>query len=184
MLVYEKGTGENRHLYGTLANIPSESDNQLVYEDRDGDPITGLTLSDTYVDDGHGGILVKGEEEDTFVGVYIKKADDSLVNIIPGGDYEPETKVLTSIRFKKKPTKTTYTVGDDIDPTGAVIEATFETGEKEIIANNNVSFTFEPGGDIVAGENDTTIVATYTLDNVEKTASCNITVNPAETNDD
>ena len=44
MLVYEKGTGENRHLYGTLANIPSESDNQLVYEDRDGEDICGETL--------------------------------------------------------------------------------------------------------------------------------------------
>lgn len=175
MLVYEKDAGENRHLYGTLNNIPSESDNQLVYEDADGDAISP-TLSGTYVDDGHGGILMKGEDGDTFVGVYIKKADNSLVNIIPGGDYEPETKTLKSIKFKKKPTKTTYIAGDTLDLTGAVVEATFETGEKETLALDADGLTFSPANGDTLATTDTAVTATYVFSDITKTATCAITV--------
>ena len=46
MLVYEKWVTESdeqvRHLYGTVENIPSNSDNQLVYQDADGDAVTPL----------------------------------------------------------------------------------------------------------------------------------------------
>ena len=178
MLIYEKGTGENRHLYGTLENIPSDSDNQLVYEDKDGDTITP-TLSNTYVDDGRGGILMRKDGEETFVGVYIKKQDNNLVNVIPGGDYEPETKVLKSIRFKKKPTKTSYTAGDALDLTGAVIEATFESGEKEVIANDAEVLTFSPEDGTTLSTSNTEVTATYVLGEVEKTTTCAITVEAA-----
>ena len=62
MLVYEKWVTESdekvRPLYGTLANVPSESDNQLVYQDADGDTVTP-SLSNKYLDDGHGGIIME-----------------------------------------------------------------------------------------------------------------------------
>lgn len=178
MLVYEKKVDGVRHLFGTVNNIPSNSDNQLVYQDADGDTVSP-SLSYQYLDDGHGGItMVDAEGTETFVAVNIKKADNSLVNIIPGGSYEPEAKVLKSIRFKKKPTKTTYVAGDSIDITGAVIEATWESGEKSVIDNTDCTFT--PSSALAT--TDTEITASYTYpaegaSQVTKTATCAITVN-------
>lgn len=190
MLVYEKWVTETvngvetkvRHLYGTEGNVPSDSDNQLVYQDADGDSVTP-SLSNQYVDDGNGGIIMVSEEDDekveTFVAVNIKKQDNSLVNIIPGGNYEPSDKVLKSIKFKTKPTKLEYTAdATEVDPTGAVIEATWDSGEKSIVANTDCTFTFE---DTLVAETDNYIIASYTYpasgeSQVTKTAKCKITV--------
>lgn len=181
MLVYEKWVTESnekvRHLYGTMSNVPSASDNQLVYQDADGDTITP-SLSNKYLDDGHGGIImVTPDDEETFVAVNIKKQDNSLVNIVPGGNYEPQDKVLKSIKFKTKPTTLTYTVGDSLDLTGTVIEATFESGEKEIVTDD---CTFDPADKATLTAEDTSITASYTSGEVTKTATCAITVNPAQ----
>lgn len=194
MLVYEKWVTETidgvptkvRHLYGTEGNVPSDSDNQLVYQDADGDTITP-SLSNQYFDDGHGGIIMVSEEDDekveTFVAVNIKKQDNSLVNIVPGGSYEPSDKVLKSIKFKTKPTKLEYAAdATEVDPTGAVIEATWATGEKSVVANTDCTFTFE---DTLAAGVDNNIVASYTYpasgaSQVTKTAKCKITVVAAQ----
>ena len=39
MLVYEKKVEGERHLYGTLSSIPSDSDQRLIYKDENGDTI-------------------------------------------------------------------------------------------------------------------------------------------------
>ena len=139
MLVYEKWVTESdekvRHLYGTMENVPSDSDNQLVYQDADGDAVTP-SLSNKYLDDGHGGIImVTSDDEETFVAVNIKKQDNSLVNIVPGGNYEPAEKVLKSIKLNGTPVKT-YTVGDDPDLGTATVTATFESGETEDVTSD------------------------------------------------
>lgn len=184
MLVYEKWVTESneqvRHLYGTVENTPSDSDNQLVYQDADGDAVTP-TLAYTYLDDGHGGIkMVDSEGTETFLAVNIKKSDNSLVNIIPGGNYEPADKVLKSISFKKKPALT-YTEGDTIDISAAKVQATFESGEKEDVTSDVV---WTPTTSTQLATTDTTITASYTYpaegaDQVTKTASVTITVNAA-----
>lgn len=193
MLVYEKWVTETvdgvatpvRHLYGTVSNIPSDSDNQLVYQDADGDSVTP-TLSAQYFDNGEGGITMVTEEDDqkveTFLAVNIKKSDNSLVNIVPGGSYTPVTKELKSIKFKTKPTKLEYAANaTEVDPTGAVIEATWKTGEKSIVANTDCTFSFK---DELVAEVDNYVVASYTypaesgdgITQVTKTAECKITV--------
>ncbi len=191
MLVYEKwvtnqSTNElERHLFGTEGNIPSNSDNQLVYQDADGDAVTP-SLSNTFVDNRNGGIImIDSDGKETFVAVNIKKSDNSLINIVPGGNYEPAEKVLKSIKFKKKPSTITYTEGDKLDLTGAVIEATFESGEKEIITDD---CTFSPADGDTLATTDTTITASYTYpaegaSQVTKTATCTITVE-ADSNQD
>lgn len=189
MLVYEKWVTESdqkvRHLYGTVGNIPSDSDNQLVYQDADGDSVTPI-LTYTYLDDGHGGIKMVDNNDDTetFLAVNIKKSDNSLVNIIPGGTYEPATKTLKSIKFKKKPTKLEYTVSDTtVDATGAVIEATWETGEKSVVAGDDSDLSFAFKDELVA-DTANAIVATYTYPptgtQITKTAECAITVVAAQ----
>jgi len=196
MLIYEKYVTETvdeedvqvRHLFGTEANVPSDSDNQLVYQDADGDTVVP-TLAAQYFDDGKGGIIMvteeDGEKVETFLAVNIKKADNSLINVVPGGNYEPADKVLKSIRFKTKPTKLAYVEGDEIDITGAVIEATWETGDKSIVANTDCTFT--PASALTT--TDTKITASYTYpatgeSQVTKTANCTITVEAAPANTD
>ena len=171
MLIYEKKVDGNRHLFGTVGNIPSDSDNQLVYQDADGDTVSP-SINYTYLDNGNGGItMVDTNGDETFLAVNIKKQDNSLVNIIPGGDYEPAEKVLKSIKFKKKPTKLEYTAGESIDTTGAVVEATWESGEKSDVTDD---CTFTPSSALTTS--DTEITASYTYSQVTKTATCAITV--------
>ena len=118
MLIYEKKVDGTRHLFGTMNNIPSDSDNQLVYKDADGDTVEP-SLSYQYFDNGQGGItMVDADGTETFLGVNIKKANNDIVNIIPGGSYTPATKVLKSIAFTKAPNKTEYVAGDTIVTTG------------------------------------------------------------------
>ena len=184
MLIYEKISDGVRHLFGTVANIPADSDNQLVYQDADGDAVTP-SLSYQYFDDGHGGIkMVDSDGEETFLAVNIKKTDNSLVNVIPGGSYEPAAKVLKSIRFKKKPTKLEYAVdATEVDPTGAQVEATWATGEKSIVPLTDEDLSFAFKAELEAGVANA-IVATYvhhhTGTQVTKTAECAITVVAAD----
>lgn len=194
MLIYEKYVTETvdneevkvRHLFGTEANVPSDSDNQLVYQDADGDAVTP-TLAAQYFDDGKGGIIMLTEEDEekveTFLAVNINKGttqSPNLVNVIPGGSYKPADKVLKSIRFKTKPTKLAYVEGDEINITGAVIEATWETGDKSIVANTDCTFT--PAGALATTDNKITASYTYPAigeSQVTKTANCTITVEAA-----
>lgn len=188
MLIYEKKVIENdeevRHLFGTINNVPSDSDNQLVYQDADGDSITP-SLNYSFLDNGEGGIdMIDPDGNKTFLAVNIKKSDNLLVNIVPGGNYEPEEKVLVSIRFKRKPTKTEYVEGETISTTGAVIEATWESGETSTVTSD---CTFTPNGALAT--TDTAMVASYTYpesgDNqVTKTASYTITVVANNSNSD
>lgn len=192
MLVYEKWVTESdeqvRHLYGTEANIPSDSDNQLVYQDADGDAVTP-TLAYTYLDDGHGGIkMVDADGNETFLAVNIKKADNSLVNIIPGGSYTPEEKVLSSVRIEKaNNTKTHYTVGDTLSTTGIRLFATFASGEEENVTSS-ATFTFDDSGSTTATADDKAVVGSYTypaesgdgITQVTKTDSFAITVDAKE----
>lgn len=77
MLVYEKGIGVDRHLYGTLGAAPSADDTQLTYVDDDEQTIE-VSFDDVLFNDGHGGMLNKDGDH---VNV---KIDDTY--IIPAGE--------------------------------------------------------------------------------------------------
>ena len=81
MLVYEKKVEGERHLFGTMGNIPSNDDVQLTYKDEDG-ATASPTLQDTFLDDGHGGIKMIHNDTESELNVFIGD-----VNIIPG-DFE------------------------------------------------------------------------------------------------
>ena len=176
MLIYEKFVQGVRHLFGTINNVPSDSDNQLVYKDADGDTVSDISLNNKFFDNGSGGIImVDSEGNETFLAVNINKGtpqSPDLVNVVPGGNYTPEEKVLVSIRFKHKPTKTVYAEGETIDTAGIKIEATFKSGEKEDVTSD-CSFT----PDSALETTDTEITASYTYGTVTKTATYSITVN-------
>lgn len=69
MLVYTKLVDGVKKLFGTMENIPSASDEELVYKDATGSVIT-LEDKDSYVDNKHGGI--------------IRTSDESTVNVFIG----------------------------------------------------------------------------------------------------
>lgn len=163
MLVYEK---TSKTLYGTEANVPSENDSPLVYKDIDGDVLT-LEDNDKYFDNGAGGII--RESDGKFVGVFIGSAQKA---IIPKG-WEPVAKVLESIKVTKKPTKTSYTVGDAFATAGMVVTAFYTSGDKEKVT----TYTTAPAnGDTLSTAGTVEVTVTYVEGEITKTATFNITV--------
>lgn len=163
MLVYEKGTGSNRHLYYATNNIPSSNDSRLSYKDIDGDSITP-TLNDHYVDDGHGGIIRLSDNK--FVAAFA-----GSTCIIPNASWTPETKTLKEIKITRKPTKLTYTAGDNLDLTGLKVQGIYESGDKESITE----YTTSPANEATLTSSDTSVTVSYS----GKTASFAITVTEA-----
>ena len=88
MLVYEKIVEEERHLFGTMANVPGDDDVQLTYKDENG-ATASPTLEDKFFDDGQGGIKMVHDDDGTAIeselNVFIGD-----VNIIPGDFEAPE----------------------------------------------------------------------------------------------
>lgn len=60
MLIYEKKVDGKRKLFGTLANVRSDKDKELVYLGTDGNRIE-LTPDDVYYDNRRGGIVRKSD---------------------------------------------------------------------------------------------------------------------------
>lgn len=148
MLVYEKGVGEERHLYGTMANIPSDEDVQLSFKDADGNPVEGLTLTETYLDNGHGGIIRKSDSEP--LTVFIGEN-----NIIPGPAIFEKTP--TGIEITTEPTKMTYSVGDTLDLSGMVVKLFYNDGSSEEIED----WEADPADGDTLAEDDTPVMVTY-----------------------
>ncbi len=118
MLVYEKKVEGERHLFGTVeGTVPSENDVQLTYKDTDGTVIEP-ELSDTYLDDGHGGIIRKSDGE--AINVFIGETQ------IIGGDIPPAQMISITVT---PPTKTSYVEGDTLDLTGITVVGNLSNGE-------------------------------------------------------
>lgn len=64
MLIYEKVVDSVRRLFGTLGSIPSADDSPIIYKNGDNTEIDPPSLNDTYLDDGHGGIIRKSDNEE------------------------------------------------------------------------------------------------------------------------
>lgn len=174
MLIYEKKVDGVRHLFGTMENIPNESDNQLVYQDEYGDAIT-LTdaLENQYFDDGKGGItMVTPEGVSSFLGVAIKDANDQIITIVPEGGFTPEEKEVKSIAVDTPPTKTSYVEGETLSMAGLKIEVTYTNDSTEILASNASGITYSPASGATLTVENTKVTITYK----EKTCEQAITV--------
>lgn len=91
MLIYEKKVDDARHLFGTMGTIPDVSDSQLSYVDENDAPVT-VSLSDSYFDDGHGGIKMSDGTK------VIVTLDDTV--IIPKGGEMPLSNACDITSFK------------------------------------------------------------------------------------
>ena len=159
MLVYEKKVDSVRHLFGNATGtIPTSDDVQLTYKDSEGNTLT-LSESDTYLDNGHGGIISKSDGKD--VNVFIGDIE------IIGGEITPPPQA-TSIKVDTEPTKTSYSDGDKLDLTGLVVKVVFDDESEEAITD----YTTTPADGAALTTTDTKVnIAWYEL-----TTSFNITV--------
>jgi len=82
-------------------------------------------------------------------------------------------KTLSSIAVTTAPTKTTYTAGENFDPAGMVVTATYSDGSTAAVT----SYTVTDGNSLTAGKTSVTI--SYTEGSVTKTCTQTITVNAA-----
>ena len=85
---------------------------------------------------------------------------------------DDDSSVLSGIAITNAPTKTTYDVGDNFDPTGMVVTATYENSDTATL--NAGSYTYAPNGQLTA--NDTAVTISYTEGGITKTAVQAITV--------
>lgn len=83
------------------------------------------------------------------------------------------TRVLSSISVSA-PTKTTYYKGDTLNISGAVVTATFNSGRTAVVTS---SATFSPAnGSTLSSVGTQTVTASYTENDVTKTATTSVTV--------
>lgn len=89
-----------------------------------------------------------------------------------------EKYTLNSIAVTTNPTKQIYEVGETFDPTGMVVLATLTGNTTGTVITKDVSdYTYTPTS-AFAETGAATITISYTLDNVTKTTSISVQVNP------
>ena len=91
---------------------------------------------------------------------------------------EPGTKTLSSIAVTTNPTKMTYTAGEDFDPAGMVVTATYSDNTTAPVTG----YTLSGDKDLAAGSR--TITISYTEGGVNKTTTLTVTVNQASQPDE
>lgn len=149
MLVYEKKVEGERHLFGTVeGTVPSENDVQLTYKDAEGQELE-LTLADTYLDDGKGGIIRKSDNE--AVNVFI--GDTQII----GGDIPTPTPQMVSITVTP-PTKTSYVEGEALDLAGMVVTGNLSNGETIVITED---YSASPANGATLTTENNKVVVTY-----------------------
>ena len=87
---------------------------------------------------------------------------------------EPEVKTLIGIEVTTQPTKTTYTAGDDFEPAGMVVTATYDDNSKAEVTG----WTVANSTGLVEGV--TRLTVSYTEGEVTKTTTVAITVTALE----
>ena len=98
------------------------------------------------------------------------KESDVVHVLIGDNDLGDSTKVLSSISVKGF--KTTYSVGDKIDLTGTTVTAKYDDGSTQVVT----TYTTTPDTNTSLTAENTSVVFSYTENDVTKTVSKTITV--------
>ncbi len=114
----------------------------------------GYEIADVRVD----GESVGAVESYEFEGVDADHAIEASFEKVeePGPGPEPE---IDFVAIKSFPTKTSYKVGESLDPAGLVLEVTYDNGETEDVAYNADDFAFDVTKFSSAGKK--TVTVTY-----------------------
>ena len=156
----------------------------LSYDAGDTLDLTGAEVVATY-SDGHTKLVTADVTFSPASGATLTAANTALTaSLTVDGVTETATVALTvappalsAIAFTTEPTTLTYTEGDALDLTGAVVTATYaDTSTKDVTADCE----FTPADGATLATTDTAVTASYTENGVTKTASVALTINPAE----
>lgn len=156
----------------------------LSYDAGDTLDLTGAELVATY-SDGHTKLVTADCTFTPASGATLTAANTALTaSLTVDGVTETATVALTvappalsSIAFTTEPTTLSYTEGDTLDLTGAVVTATYaDTSTADVTAD--CEFMPEEGASLTT--EDTALTASYTENGVTKTATVALTINPAE----
>ncbi len=105
-------------------------------------------------------------QDGQLVTITVSNGDKDVVS-----DFDGDEDILLSISIEKKPTKTSYIVGESIDTAGMKVVASFASGSRRDVTSEC---------SVEASKADTTgsmpVVVSYTDNDVTKTASFNISV--------
>ena len=148
--------GETLDLTGAVVTATyNNSDTKDVTESCTFAPEDGATLATT---------------DTAVVATYVENGVEKTANVA----ITVTAIALSSIAFTTNPTKVIYIEGEDLDLAGTVITATYNNGDtKDVTAD----CTFSPeDGTELTNQGSVTITATYTENEVEKTATTSVTV--------
>lgn len=138
---------------------------KLTYLEGDNFDPTGLEVTATY----NNGTSEKISDYD--ISGYTSTPGTKTITITYDGktatfEVTVESKSLTEIKVTKKPYKLTYLVGDDFDPTGLEVTATYNNGMSEVVEDYQFS-----------GYDPTLGTKTITITYGEETTTFEVTVN-------
>lgn len=102
--------------------------------------------------------------------VQLYKEDSAVHVMIGSNDLGDSTKILSSISVKGF--KTTYSVGDKIDLTGTTVTAKYDDGSSATVT----TYTTTPDSNTALTAENTSVVFSYTENDVTKTLTKTITV--------
>lgn len=102
--------------------------------------------------------------------VQLYKEDDTVHVLVGNNDLGDTSKVLSSISVRGF--KTTYSVGDKIDLTGTTVTAKYDDGTSAAVT----TYTTDPDADTLLTAENTSVVFSYTENDVTKTVTKSITV--------
>ena len=102
--------------------------------------------------------------------VQLYKEDSAVHVMIGSNDLGDSTKILSSISVKGF--KTTYSVGDKIDLTGTTVTAKYDDGSSATVT----TYTTTPDSNTSLTAENTSVVFSYTENDVTKTLTKTITV--------
>ncbi len=144
--------------------------------------LTGASITATY----NNGDTADVTEQCTFTpedGAFLSADDTTVTASFTDGEVTKTATAsitvtpiaLSSIAFTANPTKTSYQDNETLDLTGAVVTATYNNGDTADVTSD---CTFSPENGAQLTVSDTSVTASYTEDEVTKTASIGIEVVP------
>ena len=120
MLIYTKIVDDQRHLFGTLNNLPSDDDVQLTYKNVEGEEVADISVFKFFY--GTKNALFAGEsdrqvtsDKDTQISVWI--GDEAVLGVEEDGEEETEEEQEEEVQEEEPVAPVTTTVNPTVTTT-------------------------------------------------------------------
>ena len=155
------GVVEGQTYNHVVTPVITDENLKLVELKKDGKIVENYTSETPITENGEYILTAKDRADNT-----------TIVNFIINIKYDE--KILSSIAITSEPSKKDYVAGENFDPAGMVVTATYNDGSKKVVTN----YTVTDGDNLEVGKTNVTI--SYTENGVTKPATQAIEVKAAE----